>query len=345
MSHSSQLLFLLYFLLSISPWIVSSYQQCHDDLRFDSVHLIRRSSIHHIHPCVHPIHQSIHSSNRSSVHHMQASNHPANRSSVHPANRDNHIMFDQCEHDLKKLVHLTNPMKQPWFVELSGVIEKEMLTITVVMNVKMMKNSKRINHFDYSAFINGQWYSNRNHIHQAPEVLLQTYSTRLMKRDMRRMRIIIRDNKNGIEYKNLPICIRKEMKPVDMGVCTHVSKFNTIPEIASWVMFHLSQGMDRIIIMICTPYPELFELFDEEIKNGKVILVHFEWPIPKRGLYQLNYQVASMTTCYQRYRRNVKTLFFVDVDEYIHSVSNPFNFKPILSVVTKHGCNRAHVMK
>ena len=81
------------------------------------------------------------------------------------------------------------------------------------------------------------------------------------------MRIIIRDNKNGIEYKNLPICIRKEMKPVDMGVCTHVSKFNTIPEIASWVMFHLSQGMDRIIIMICTPYPELFELFDEEIKN------------------------------------------------------------------------------
>ena len=190
MSYSSQLLFLLYFLLFISPWIVSSYQQCHDDLRFDSVHLIRRSSIHHIHPCVHPIHQSIHSSNRSSVHHMQASNHPANRSSVHPANRDNHIMFDQCEHDLKKLVHLTNPMKQPWFVELSGVIEKEMLTITVVMNVKMMKNSKRINHFDYSAFINGQWYSNQNRIHQAPEVLLQTYSTRLMKRDMRRMSII-----------------------------------------------------------------------------------------------------------------------------------------------------------
>ena len=100
------------------------------------------------------------------------------------------IMFDQCENNVSALVNLTNPMKQPWFVELSGVIEKEMLTITVVMNVKMMKNSKRINHFDYSAFINGQWYSNRNHIHQAPEVLLQTYSTRLMKRDMRRMSII-----------------------------------------------------------------------------------------------------------------------------------------------------------
>ena len=127
-----------------------------------------------IHPSVHLIHASNHPVNRSSVHHIQASNHPVNRSSVHPANRVTHILFDQCEHDMKKLVHLTNPMKQPWFVELSGVIEKEMLTITVVMNVKMMKNSKRINHFDYSAFINGQWYSNRNHIHQAPEVLLQT---------------------------------------------------------------------------------------------------------------------------------------------------------------------------
>ena len=259
--------------------------------------------------------------------------------------RFNDIIINQCEHSVEVLANLTNPMTQPWFVELSGVIENEMLTITVVMNVKIMKNSSIINHLNYSVFINGEWYSNRNHRHQAPEVLLQTYSIPQNKIDIRRMYITIRDNQNDIEYKNLPICIRKELNPVDMGICTHVSKFNNVPEITSWVIYHLSRGMDRIIIMICTPYPELYELFDEEIQNGRVILVHFEWPIPMHGYFQRQYQAASMTTCFHRYRRNVKTLFFVDVDEYIHSISNPFNFKPILSSLIDSGYDRAHVMK
>ena len=57
-----------------------------------------------------------------------------------------HLMFDQCENNVSSLVNLSNPMKDPWFVELSGVIEKRLLTITVVMNLKMMKNSRMINH-------------------------------------------------------------------------------------------------------------------------------------------------------------------------------------------------------
>lgn len=259
--------------------------------------------------------------------------------------RFNDIIINQCEHSVEVLANLTNPMTQPWFVELSGVIENEMLTITVVMNVKIMKNSSIINHLNYSVFINGEWYSNRNHRHKASEVLLQTYSIPQNKIDIRRMYITIRDNQNDIEYKNLPICIRKELNPVDMGICTHVSKFNNVPEITSWVIYHLSRGMDRIIIMICTPYPELYELFDEEIQNGRVILVHFEWPIRIGTAFHRQYQAASMTTCFHRYRRNVKTLFFVDVDEYIHSVSNPFNFKPILSSLIDSGYDRAHVMK
>ena len=95
MSYSGQLLFLLYFLLFISPWTVSSYQQCHDDIRFDSVHLIRRSSNHHIHPSVHPIHQSIHSNNRSSAHLIHPSVHPANRSLVHRVHQssNHHLLF------------------------------------------------------------------------------------------------------------------------------------------------------------------------------------------------------------------------------------------------------------
>ena len=130
-----------------------------------------------------------------------------------------------------------------------------------------------------------------------------------------------------------------------MGVCTHVSAFNSIPEIASWVVFHLSQGMDRIIIMICTPYPELNELFDEEIRNGKVILQHFEWPFRRGACSQRQYQVASMNTCFHRYRHSVKTLFFVDVDEYIHSVASPFNYKTIVSSLIESGYDLAKVRK
>ena len=76
--------------------------------------------------------------------------------------RFNDIIINQCEHSMEVLTNLTNPMTQPWFVELSGVIENEMLTITVVMNLYVMKNSSMINHFNYSVFINGEWYSNRN---------------------------------------------------------------------------------------------------------------------------------------------------------------------------------------
>ena len=256
----------------------------------------------------------------------------------------NDVMFNQCEHSVDTLAKLTNPMTEPWFVELSGVIEGKMLTITVIMNLWIVSNKNKINHYNYKLFINGKWYSNQNRKHGLPGILLLFYSIPISKMDLRKVHLTIRDNKNGIEYKNLPICIRREQKPVDMGICTHVSKFNSIAEISSWVTYHLARGMDKIIIMICTPYPELYELFDEEIKNGKVVLVHFEWPIQMREFYQRQYQVASMTTCFHRYRRSVKTLFFVDVDEYIHSVSNPFNFKPVLSSLRKQGYVHANVL-
>lgn len=55
------------------------------------------------------------------------------------------IGMNQCEHNVEMLANLTNPITEPWFVELSGVIEKEMLTITVVMNVRVMKNNSIIN--------------------------------------------------------------------------------------------------------------------------------------------------------------------------------------------------------
>ena len=113
----------------------------------------------------------------------------------------------RCEHSVEVLASLTNPMTQPWFVELSGVIENEMLTITVVMNVKIMKNSSIINHLNYSVFINGEWYSNRNHRHQASEVLLQTYSIPQNKIDIRRMYITIRDNQNDICLLYTSCCI------------------------------------------------------------------------------------------------------------------------------------------
>lgn len=259
--------------------------------------------------------------------------------------RPNDLIVNECEYSVEMLSSLTNPMTEPWFVELSGMIEKDILTITVIMNVKVMKNRNVINHFNYSVLINGEWYSNRNRRHKADDVLLQRYSIPLSEIDLRRLNMDLRDNKNGIVYKNLPICIRKKSNPVDMGVCTHVSAFNSIPEIASWVVFHLSQGMDRIIIMISTPYPELNELFDEEIRNGKVILQHFEWPFRRGACSQRQYQVASMTTCFHRYRHSVKTLFFVDVDEYIHSVASPFNYKTIVSSLIESGYAHASVRK
>ena len=46
MSHSFQLLFLFYVIFRLSPWILLRFQKCNDELSFDSVHIIHRSSSH-----------------------------------------------------------------------------------------------------------------------------------------------------------------------------------------------------------------------------------------------------------------------------------------------------------
>ena len=44
--------------------------------------------------------------------------------------RQNDLIVNECEHSVEMLSGLTNPMTEPWFVELSGMIEKDILPIT-----------------------------------------------------------------------------------------------------------------------------------------------------------------------------------------------------------------------
>ena len=99
-------------------------------------------------------------------------------------------------------------------------------------------------------------------------------------------------------------------------------------EIRSWIAFQFLQRVELVILYISEPYPELEESLHDSIEKGLVELKNYQWPRTGiHGRIQCSNQYAQINMCFYTNRHRVKWMILCDIDEYVYSMTYPFNLQ------------------
>lgn len=146
-------------------------------------------------------------------------------------------------------------------------------------------------------------------------------------------------------FPSLVACVQTPLsEKADFAVCAYMSDTNSDAELRSFVAYQKVQNASFVILYASCCMEKLTNLFSKSIQAGFVRLVDFSWPRINRQVPEIiNNQHAQISSCYYRYRNEVKALLMCDVDEYLYSETA--SVKNVINEVGKSGIEVGYVRK
>ena len=225
---------------------------------------------------------------------------------------------------------LSDLENEPHLIDIYGSYNNDSLLITVFLNAYHLQDYHSRTHGNYSLLYQSKWYENtRPCYRQAVHIQLE-FSVPIMNDESlsKIQYATIRDNVFGVVYQNVRFCIKDTVVKKNLAACAYIARMDPLNEIRSWIAFQFLQRVELVILYISEPYPELEESLHDSIEKGLVELKNYQWPRTQiHGRIQCSNQYAQINMCFYTNRHRVKWMILCDIDEYVYSMTYPFNLQ------------------
>ena len=225
---------------------------------------------------------------------------------------------------------LSDLKNEPHLIDIYGSYNNDSLLITVFLNAYHLQDYHNRTHGNYSLLYQSKWYENTRPCYNEAQHIHLDFSVPIMNDESlsKIQYATIRDNVFGVVYQNVRFCIKDTVVKKNLAACAYIARRDPLNEIRSWIAFQFLQRVELVILYISEPYPELEESLHDSIEKGLVELKNFQWP--RRGIHGVmvhSNQQAQINMCFYTNRHRVKWMILCDIDEYVYSMTYPFNLQ------------------